>query len=137
MKEIYAILSPATGDIRYIGQSADARTRMETLHWPGRHWQSKRDTPLSTWLRQWDECPPIRVLSVVEDAEAFRAEAAAIQAARRAFPGRLLNIHPKPSPDSPEWLNWAEYAHRCYITGKAKGKAARIRRIAESDSKAG
>ena len=101
--EIYALLRD-DGDLCYVGQACSSKQRRNG------HWKRRNDesSPLYMWMRTLSEPPDMRVLAIVEDSEADRTEMAAIVAARKALPGQLLNVMPRPPEGSPEWNLYAD-----------------------------
>ena len=67
------------------------------------------------WLRTLPECPEMFILKTLPDAwpkcpEVNAVETAYILAARREWPGRMLNVLPWPPEGSPEFDVWDEMA---------------------------
>lgn len=100
---IYALLHDC-GLPRYIGRSIRPEKRLRE------HWNSRVDErsywyghPLCVWLRLRSEPPAMRVIAVVELQRNRREDWPFIIAAREAFPGKLVNLHPVLANDAPEW----------------------------------
>lgn len=69
MKTIYALASPRTGEVRYIGQTSDLQRRCSN------HRCLDRNKPKARWLRSLKKGPKVLVLDEVPDDEANAVEA--------------------------------------------------------------
>ena len=96
MKHVDGLHDPTTSDrLRYIGQTDDPRRRLRE------HWRCKDHPPrddrewerrINEWIRSLSSPPSMRILLMVDDTEADRAEHDAIVEAQRLYgTGQLLN----------------------------------------------
>lgn len=87
--EIYALIDPRDGEVRYIGKAIDSKKRLKT-HLR----ESRRDFPVYRWIKKLKEIglsPSVRVEAICSGDDWQNAERAAIAKAR-ADGVRLLNV---------------------------------------------
>jgi hypothetical protein len=89
MTEIYALVDPRDGDIRYIGKANNAAKRLKTHLLDSR----RRDTPVYRWIRKlasMELAPAVRVLVTCDKGQWQSEERRLITALRPHC--RLLNV---------------------------------------------
>jgi hypothetical protein len=88
MAEIYALIDPRSGDVRYIGKANDSGKRLKSHIRDSR----RRTTPVYWWIRSLAKSklePDVLVLSQCED---WEAEERRLIASARSRGVRLLNL---------------------------------------------
>jgi hypothetical protein len=88
MKTIYALLQPATRQIRYVGSTSDMTQRMR-VHWTSRFVKTSH---VANWIRSLSEPPDYHVLQTVKDEVGLKAEDYWIDLLRQVPSVDLLNM---------------------------------------------
>jgi hypothetical protein len=88
MTEIYGLLDPGTGELRYIGKANNSRKRLASHLRDSR----RRDTPVYRWIRKLLSKGLAPELVVLAECDDWKAKEIELIAKARGFGFRLLNV---------------------------------------------